>query len=404
MPPVVATDWGAAGVPWLGGLTLAIAAAAFLYWRVLRRADPIPLGTLCTVVAIALAAASLAPVVFSSDVFAYAAYGEMARIGLNPYALAPQISDELVRAAQRQWGSAFPICLYGPAFVAFARVVVGTLAPLGPAAPVEGFRIAACVGFLLCVPISSLAFAGDRAARLRAAATIGLNPAAIWCAAEGHNDVLALAVVLTGFALARGGRVGIGAAIVALAATIKAPAAAAAVALATVESRARIGAIAGLALAIGASLPLFAGVATQLAPHGTYAPQASLQAIFAPLGPAAALAIAAVTGTLLARRGIAILQQERIEGWVWLALGAWVLIPNPYPWYGVWLVAVAALAPQSRAGRVAIVMSLTAVLRYLPDAIATPAPPFAVLLGVLATLPLLALVGHRPAWYNERLT
>jgi alpha-1,6-mannosyltransferase len=405
MPPVVVTAWGIAGVPWLGGFTAAIAAAAFLYWRMLTRAKPLAAGTLCAIVAAALAGAFFVPVIFSSDVYAYAAYGEMARIGLNPYAHAPmQISDEIVRAARHQWGGDFPICLYGPAFVALARGIVSGLAPLGPAAQLAGFRVAAAASFLLCVPLAYLAFPGDRPARLRAAATIGLNPVAIWCAAEGHNDAIALAAALAGFALVRGQRGGIGGALVALSATIKAPGAAAAVALAIADRNARSGAIAGLALAVVASLPLIGAVATRLAPQGTYAPQASLQAIFGPLGATFALAAAVVTGALLAGNGLAHLRSGLSDGWVWLALGVWVLIPNPYPWYGLWLVAVAALAPQTRAGVAALGLSLTSVLRYLPDAIATPAPPLRVFLGVLAVVPLLALVGRIPAGYNKRLT
>ncbi len=405
MPPVVVTDWGAAGVPWLGGLLLAITAGAFLYWPVLRRDHSVSLGRLCAISAGALIAASLAPVIFSSDVYAYAAYGELARLGLNPYAPAPaHLPDTLVRAAQLQWGSAFPICLYGPAFVAFARGIVSALAPLGMAAQLEAFRVAACVAFAVCAPLAYLAVPGDRQTRLRAAAAVGLNPAAIWCAAEGHNDAIALAVVLAGFALVRSRRIGAGAAIVALSATIKAPGAAAAIALAASQRRASLGAFAGLAIAGFVSLPLLAGVATQLTPHGTYAPQASLQAIFAPFGPAVALTIALATGALLAGNGLAILRRGENEGWIWLALAAWALIPNPYPWYGLWLVAVAALAPRSRPGAVAVALSFTSLLRYVPDAIATPAPPYVVFLGVLATLPLLALVARRPAWYNERLT
>jgi hypothetical protein len=76
-----------------------------------------------------------------------------------------------------------------------------------------------------------------------------------------------------------------------------------------------------------------------------------------------------------------------------------VLIPNPYPWYGVWLLALAALAPRSRAATAALLLSFTALLRYIPDAVATPSPAEAAVLSVAATLPLLVVL---PAWYNER--
>jgi hypothetical protein len=397
-PLVVVTNWGAAGVPLLGGLSLAIAAGGFLYWRELRRVNPGSLSAVCAATVVGLAAAWFVPVLFSSDVYAYAAYGEMARIGLNPYAPVPfDTTDALMHAAQWQWVSAFPICLYGPAFVGLARLLVTAFAPLGALAQLDAFRIVACAAFLLCAPLAYAAFSGDRAARLRAVATIALNPAAIWCAAEGHNDAIALAAVLAGFVVVRRRLINAGTAIVALSSLIKPPGIAAAIGLAVVDRRARAGAIAGIAIAVAFSIPLIAGVTSQLAPHGRYAPQASLQAIFAPLGPPIAWAIAVVACAMLARRGVGLLRRRINEGWIWLGLGAWVLIPNPYPWYGLWLVAVAALAPRSRAGSVAILLSLTSVLRYIPDAVGVPSPPLASALGIAAALPLFALC------YNKRL-
>jgi hypothetical protein len=351
---------------------------------------------LLAVVAIAIAAAWCVPVLFSSDVYAYAAYGELARIGLNPYAFAPRVAnDALLNDAAWQWGGAFPICVYGPAFVALANVAVTALAPLGTLAQLQGLRAIASVAFLVCVPLAAAAFAGDGKQRLRSAATIFLNPVAIWCAAEGHNDVLALAVVLGGFALVRRGAAGIGAAIVAFSALIKLPGAAAAIALAAADRRARIGAAAGIAVVAALSIPLFSGIVRELAPHGHYAPQASLQAVLAPLGPMPALGVAAAVALAMAVRGVALVRRHLDHGWIWLGLAAWVLVPNPYPWYSLWLIAIAAIAPKTRAAAVAIALSLTSLLRYVPDAIGTPNPPLAVALGIAATLPLLALIPWR---------
>ena len=256
-------------------------------------------------------------------------------------------------------------------------------------------RAAASASFLLCGPFAFAAYTGSRIARLRSVATILLNPAAIWCAAEGHNDAIALCVVLAGFALVRRRLDGAGALLAALAALIKLPGAAAAAGLALVDRRARIGALAGLAIAAAFSIPLFAGVATELAPRGHYAPQASLQAVFAPLGFALALPVAALVAAVLVAAGIRRLRREQPDGWVWLGLGAWMLIPNPYPWYGLWLLALAAMAPQSRAGRAAVLLSLTSLLRYAPDAIALPPAGAQIALGLLATLPLVTLLPRR---------
>ena len=397
-PLAVVTNWGAAGAPLLGGVLLAIFAAGFIYWRAVQRAQPVSLRFVCVAAAAALVAAWFAPALFSSDVYAYAAYGEMARIGLNPYALAPvNNSDALVHAAQLQWVTAFPICLYGPAFVALARLLVTTLAPLGPLAQLDAFRVTASAAFLLCVPLAYGAFTGDRATRLRAAATIGLNPAAVWCAAEGHNDAIALAAVLAGFVLVHRRFINAGGAVIALSSLIKPPGIAAAFVLAFADRRARVGALGGIVVAIALSWPLIRGVMTQLAPHGSYAPQASLQAVFAPLGPLLAIGVAGVVAFLFALRGAAQLVHRIDEGWIWLGIAVWVLVPNPYPWYGLWLVALAALAPRTPAGRGAILLSLTSVLRYIPDAIGTPHPPLSVALGLAAVLPLVV-----PLRYNKR--
>jgi alpha-1,6-mannosyltransferase len=400
-PLFVATDLGAAAWPSLGVLFALVAAASAYYVRAIARARPLPLTTLLFAAAGGVALACLAPVLFSSDVYAYAAYGEMARIGLNPYARVYETSDYIVRAAQAQWIAAFPICVYGPAFVQFARALVTALSPFGLRAILDAFRAASSIGFLLCVPLAYGAFAGDRSARLRSAAAIALNPAAIWCAAEGHNDAIALAVVLLGFALMRRRLRSAGAAVVALSALVKAPGAAAAMALAVADRRARLGAVAGLAAAVVFSLPLFAGITKNLAPHGTYAPQASLQAIFAPVSPILAWCAAAATCAFLAANGVFLLRRRSTEGWIWFGLAAWVLVPNPYPWYGIWLVALAALEPRSRAATVAIVLSLVSLLRYVPDAVATPSPPLGAALGLLAVLPLLALLPRRPVIMSD---
>lgn len=403
-PLVVVTDWGAAGAVPLAAIVAAIAAGALAYLYALRRAKPVSLLGIVLASGAAMAITFCVPILFSSDVYAYAAYGEMARLGMNPYAHPPaEIDDAIVRAAQLQWITAFPICVYGPAFVAFARAVMAELAPLGFLAQLDAFRVAACGSLLACIAIAHRCYPGDRVARLRSAAAIGLNPVAIWSAVEGHNDALALAVALAGFTLARRLPV-IGAAVAALSATIKAPGAAAAIAYAVVERRARLGAAAGVAAAAFFSMPLLRGIAGDLAPHGHYAPAVSLQAVFAPLGAMPALVIALAASAVLAIRGIALVQAACHEGWVWLGIAGWALIPNPYPWYSLWLVALAAISLRSRAAAVAIALSLTSVLRYVPDAVGTLPAPLSLALAIVASLPFAGLIPQRVVReYNERL-
>jgi len=209
---------------------------------------------------------------------------------------------------------------------------------------------------------------------------------------EGHNDAAALAIVLAGYALIRRGAPGIGAATAALAGALKAPGLAAAFPLLLQPGRARAGAIAGIAIAAVLAIPVARALATGVAPGGHYAPQASLQAIFGALPPPLGVVVAIGACALLARTGAVRLRRGDTAGWVFLALAAWVLVPNPYPWYGIWLLAAAALAPGTRVAAVALLLSLTSLLRYVPDAVATPGAPAAVLLGAAAVLPFAALL------------
>ena len=239
------------------------------------------------------------------------------------------------------------------------------------------------------------AYPGDRRDRATAAATIGLNPAAIWCAAEGHNDALVVAIALAGYALVRRGGYAAGAAVAALAGAFKLPRILAALPAAASGRQSAAGAVAGAIAALAVSAPLLAGVATEVAPHARYAPQASFQAIVEPfatqLAPGAAtaltLAIAALAALPMAAAGLRLLLAGRPEGWTYGALAGWLLVPNPYPWYGIWLLAVAAAAPKTRGAAIAIGLSLASLARYVPDAAGTPGTPAAVVLGVVATLP-----------------
>lgn len=403
-PLVVVTDWGAAAALPLAVLYGATAAAGLAYVYALRRVRPPPLLCVVLVSGAGMAIAWFAPVLFSSDVYAYAAYGEMSRLGMNPYAHpAAGLADPVVRAAQLQWVTAFPICVYGPAFVALARAVMTAFAPLGFQMQLDAFRTAACLSLLACVVLAPRCYRGDPLRRLAAAAAVGLNPVAIWSAAEGHNDALALAVVFGGFAVARRSP-GVGAAIAGLSGLVKAPGAAAAFAYGLVNRRSLIGALLGLGIAVAGSIPLLAGIASEVAPHGHYAPNTSLQAVFVPLGMPIALAVALAVAAALGIRGFGLLRANQSEGWIWLGIAAWVLVPNPYPWYSLWLVAIAAMSLRTRAAGTAIALSLTSMLRYVPDAVGPLTAPFSLALAIVASLPIVALIPRRTVReYNERL-
>ena len=393
-PLVVATNWRGAGAVWLAVLVAGLGLAGIVYRRLLIAHDPPGLPTLTLFATVVVALAWCMPVVFSSDVYAYAAYGELAGRGIDPYVRAPvPTHGEMLSLAIWQWGGMLPLCVYGPAFVGLSEFIVATFARFGPRPVLDTLRVAACVAALACAPLTYAAFDGDARAKRLAATVIVANPVTLWCAAEGHNDALALAVVLAGFALARRGWFGLGAMVAAFSALVKLPGIVGALALATIERRTRLPGALAVGVTLCFCLPLFFGIATTVAPQGRYAPQASLQGIVAPfLGDVAAVAVALLAGAAMALRGAGKLRRGAWDGWIWLGLGAWTLVPNPYPWYSIWLLALAAIAPYSRAGFVAILVSFASLLRYVPDAIAPLSGAPAVVLSVGASLPLSLLL------------
>lgn len=369
-PLVVATNWGAAGALVWSITAATIAGAAFFYWNALQGAAPRAWALFAASGAAMLAGLFWLPLL-SSDVYAYAAYGEMARLGLDPYVHHALGGDAIVAAARWQWSGTLPICVYGEAFVALARAIVTALHGLGIAAVLDGFRLLSMAALLAC------GFAALHLRDERSAAFIALNPLALYEAIEGHNDTVMLAIVLAGFVLMRRSPL-LGTALAALGATVKAPALAASWAVAWERrSGAQLaGALLGTVVVAAASLRLLLGVRTTLAPHAHYAPYASVQSLAPVLAAALALAV------LARARSVA----EPVDRWTLVALAAWLAIPNPYPWYALWLIALAAFVTDRRIVVAVLAVSAASLLRYLPDAAGVPAPALALGLGIAALL------------------
>lgn len=341
----------------------------------------------CTASLLSLAACLAFPVVFSSDVYAYAAYGAMSLHGLDPYARTLlSTNDPVFVAAVWQWNNPLPVCVYGPAFVALAQGVVVAFAHFGVAGQLLGLRILAGLGLVACAPLAYGATRGLPASqRLAAAAGTALNPIAIWSAAEGHNDTLMIAMVLAGFIVARSRRLSLGAFVIASSSLIKAPGIAAACALAlyswhdrTRFLRTTLGAATGILLTVGVSLPFAWGVRSVLIPHGHYAPHYSVQWLFPALLQMAlphrlhtfdlGVALGLLVAGSLALYGVRLALERNPEGALYMALGLWLAIPNPYPWYALWILPVAFISIGTRASWAILIGSLAMVFRYLPEA------------------------------------
>lgn len=378
-PLVVATNWHATALLPLATL-FAYAIAASVWGRAEVHSRP-ALGTV-------LACALLVPCVFSSDVYAYAAYGAQALHGANPYSIAI-VPEPFTQAVAFQWPLGLPPCVYGPAFVALAGAVVAGVSSLGIGAVLFVFRLLACAGLMIAVE----AF---RRRGERGAAMLAWHPACIWAAAEGHNDMVVLACVAWAWT-ARA--TWVRTLLLTLGATIK--------------SVATVGML-GIRLpwwsvalvAIGAlAAPVTAAFAHAGAAHA-YFPQVSFQAVGFFLARSLQLDAVCVPLALCLAGAVATASAvQAVRAWraadahasrLYAAFAVWALLPNPQPWYAVWLVALAALEPAHRLTRFALVTAVAAFLRYVPDAWGVPSDAPSLALATLACAPVVvALVARR---------
>jgi len=392
-PLVVVTNFGSYGAEAFSLLAASIATStallAFVVSRVYARAEARDLGGIVAAATLGLCFAAAWPFVFSSDVYAYAAYGELALHGIDPYLPAPPLArDPFVAAARFQWGGSFPADVYGPAMLVISRGIVATMGSLG--ATLLGLRAAAAVAFLASIVCAHLALAALPAERRFASVcAYALNPVVLWSVAEGHNDAFVLLIAsIAAIAIARTGA--IGGALLGLTPLFKAPGLLLAVGFvldATLRrcDRARWAAAsatcAGLALAIAVALPPLLPGLGHSGRHGPYAPSGSLQGLVGLL-PALVLAAFAVGF------GLARLRRGDRRGHAWLGIALVCGLPNGYPWYALWLVPWAIAAGEGMAAGALWLVTIFATARYLPDASQTLDGAPARLLAAVSIAPL----------------
>jgi len=161
----------------------------------------------------------LAPVLLSTDIFSYQAYGRMGALyAANPYLHGPStiMLDPLYPFIGSKWVST-PTA-YGPLFTALSY----PLAALDISASVAVYKLIASLAFLATV---ALVWNGARLRGLdplRAAMIVGLNPlTVVWGLGGGHNDLLMLAPLVAGVYVLLQARQATGGAMFAVAAGIK---------------------------------------------------------------------------------------------------------------------------------------------------------------------------------------
>lgn len=301
----------------------------------------------------------LGPPLQSSDVFGYI---DWARIGtlhhLNPYVhgslSAPQDPAFDFFRWRADMGSP-----YGPVFTLASYAT----APLGVPGALWAFKAVAAAASLGCVALTASCARTLGVDPRRAAAFVGLNPLLlVWALGGAHNDLLAIAMVLAGVRLALGTRERAGAAILLLAAAVKASAGVV-LPYALLGARERRRALAGALLAAVAvavsALAVFGSDITgllatnrdqqQLVATTSVPNQIGVLLGEGGLTPALrTIALAVLIATLL----YTLLHTWRgadwiaAAGWATLALllcSAWFM-----PWYLVWLLPLAAIARDRR--------------------------------------------------------
>jgi hypothetical protein len=301
-----------------------------------------------------------APLLLSTDAWAYWQYGEIGAGDGNPYRDVP--SEFPGNPASEHAGFAWrdTIAVYGPAFTLVSELVAKAVGS-SPDAAAWTFKVLAALAMLALTGLAAR-LAHDRIA---AAALVGWNPLfAIHFAGGGHNDAFMLALVLGALVLAASGRRGAAGAAWALAILVKwIPLVF--FALRALEARTAGRAVGHAGFAIAAALigvlalwrygldwlRAFGPLARNAEDQTSYALPHRLEQLGVP--DVATLTLAA----LVLAAGLAWLAREALRGRVRLGLtGCLLLATTPWltPWYAVWALPLAAADGDRRAQLIAL--------------------------------------------------
>ncbi|MEV4557833.1 polyprenol phosphomannose-dependent alpha 1,6 mannosyltransferase MptB [Kitasatospora sp. NPDC049285] len=419
------------------GTTLAFAGLAVLTVAWLRLGRPadgqLPPGTRWMLVTLAWWAAPLLaiPPLFSRDVYSYLAQGAMLAGGLDVYTDGPAVLGGAT-AVQIPGVWQHTPTPYGPVFLLLARA----------AAPVAAHPYAGTLLLRLAAVLAVAALAGllvalarhfgtDPASALRLGA---LNPLVLLHLIAGaHNDALLLALLAGGLLAAVHRRTLIAAALVTLAALVKAPAALAlpvvwwlgagtptghrpraaqllrtagpvalAAAATTIAATAAAGTGYGWLAALTtpattSSWSLTTSLGRTLSALSGTAPD-PLVAAMRLLGLAAAVAITALACWLVARRGL-----EPVAALA-LALAALVALgPAFRPWYALWSIALIAAAVRIPAvRRIAGFVCAALAFTVMPDGFTPDAPELVLAIGGVAAGYSFIVLAERQITVEER--
>ena len=332
----------------------------------------------------------VAPVVLSTDIFSYQAYGRMGTVyATNPYLHGPSTIrlDPLYPFIGSKWVST-PTA-YGPLFTALSYA----LAHLDISASVVAYKSIAAVAFLTTITLVWKAARIRGLDPVRAAMIVGLNPlTVVWGLGGGHNDLLMLAPLVAGAYVLLQNRQVTGGAMIALAAAVKLTAGVI-LPFALVRPHVRRRRL-FLGVAVASALVAVLGFAmfgsgqlhlldtlrqnqtagnSQSIP-GSISNELGLGDVDRLVGVLLGVAFVAVTIRLLV-----LVHQGRLD---WIAGAGWATIAmlitasSLLPWYIAWLTPLAALSPDRRLGRWTLamtgVMLLLNLLGWVPHGSTLP--------------------------------
>jgi alpha-1,6-mannosyltransferase len=345
------------GLTSTGGALLLVAMSA-CYVVVLAAAPRIPARAVVAAIVVLNVLFLLAPPLFSADVFGYIDYARLGALhGLGPYTHgAADAARDSVAPFVRWSDVPSP---YGPLFTAASYV----LAPLSVAVTLWTYKALAALAALGCAALIWRLAPRVGLDPRRAAAFFALNPLVLAYGVGGaHNDLLLELLVLGGVLAAVCGRARLAGGQLALAALVKASAGLALPFL-VARSRLRGRVLAGaLAATIAVALLGLAVLGHDLL--GFVAQIRDQQRLVAAYSVPNQLGVALGFGAITAGiRAVALVlfaanlawqlwRAVRGADWVacagWATLGALVTSAWLTPWYVVWVLALAAVAPSPR--------------------------------------------------------
>ncbi len=197
LPGWLAGVFGHSGIDLeLGGLIAVLSLMFVSYAMAIRAADQLSPRTVLVGVASLNALVLLGPLLMSTDVFSYVAYGRIGALyGANPYFHGPNAIalDPSYPFIAARWAATPTV--YGPLFTALSYL----LAPLSLAWNVLAYKAIAAISSLVIVAVVWLAARLRDLDPVRAVVIVGLNPVIlVYGVGGGHNDLLMLAILLVG--------------------------------------------------------------------------------------------------------------------------------------------------------------------------------------------------------------